>query len=213
MRETVEVDGQLFYFGALRGRRAPSITPVDRAHSTAASAHCHSCGGGGRDGLQLCRCVTRAIFRQCLGRYRRAEFEAASPRVCGTQWGIPSVEYRADFVRVCLLALPVGMQKRIFTEHILGRTPCLDLLAAGMLLSQGNFYHEAYRVREKCGRALEAAGLWPIHKYFAQPSRMAAQNDAIHIARMHGPRKHFTESWFDLHRKRVAGKAMAAAAA
>lgn len=136
-----------------------------------ASTKCATCHGIGtrNEGLP-CKCVLRAIFRECLNRFREiAEGPAsASPKLTGAlTFGLVREEYLADF---CLLA------KRTLTPeehqihryyHMLGADWKLCTRRLG--IDKGNFYHAVYRIEEKLGRAFAETvpyGLYPLDEYF-----------------------------------------------
>jgi hypothetical protein len=132
-----------------------------------ANGRCSLCAGTGDHSVgrkpqahPVCRCVYRAIFRQCLAAY----FKHPNP---GPSSFSRDAEYRADF---CLIAKRVLVPRdlKILVEHLLGDNPYRPV-AAAVSLDKGNFFHRVYAIEERVGRAfLDAAphSVWPVAAYF-----------------------------------------------
>jgi hypothetical protein len=122
-----------------------------------------------------CDCVYRAVFRLCLERHHRIgrEFNTCRPAITkvrggGLVAGYPSAEYRADFELLCRRVLDPWHRKLWRLYHMEERefTECL----APLQTNRGAFFHGAYRVERRVGRALlemEPYPLYPFYLYFA----------------------------------------------
>jgi len=147
-----------------------------------AKASCTFCHGAGlRPSLRLgdvpCNCVFRAIFRICYRRYRECEAMAAHTNGIRVERGAgPSgyrlysrrqQEYAADFALVGRRVLS-STDYDLFHLHYLleadWRVCCHDLH-----LGRGAFFHRAYEIAERLGRAfaeLRPYPLYPVAGYF-----------------------------------------------
>lgn len=146
---------------------------------------CRECWGAGvkwrlgpRGRPYPCGCALRAIFRQCLTRYRRAEARIGSVTTvrltlveCGGRrcccWGRPEQEYCADFVLLGRRVL-TGLEYRIFRLHfIFGRpwSECVRRLG----IDRDRFFRQVYLVEQRLGytlRTVKPYGLHPVGEYF-----------------------------------------------
>jgi hypothetical protein len=153
-----------------------------------AQQSCSSCYGlgmrSGRSQEVPCNCVFRAIFRACHVKFRQcASKEKYMSRVSleanpgGTRritFGLKNEEYIADF---CLVSKRVlgedTLAYRLFKFHYLLGADYL-LCCPKLGLNRGEFFHEAYRIEQKLGRAfreLKPHALFPIDEYFGGTDR------------------------------------------
>jgi hypothetical protein len=147
-----------------------------------ANATCTFCHGYGMlpmlRGAELpCRCVFRAIFRICHGRYRECESMAMHTNGVGIErvggptgyslYSRKHQEYTADF---CLVAHRIlePLDYEIFRLHYQGvadwRVCCRRLR-----LDRGTFFHRVYALTELLGRTfaeLQPYPLYPVAAYF-----------------------------------------------
>jgi hypothetical protein len=137
----------------------------------AADPRCTQCRGTGRRKV-VCGCCFRRAFRQCLDNYKAAAIRLACcgevPVLelvgSGVSAGIKRAEYVADWERIAATSLARGQQK-LLRLHFIEERRWQDCLVP-LDLDKGEFWHEAYRVQERMGKALAEAGLWPVGSYF-----------------------------------------------
>src|ERR1051326_5093579 len=139
-------------------------------------ALCHGSGlrlGKGKEPLNPCNCVLRAIFRVCYDRFIRCVTQepylshtSQEPHI-GRQrpstWGRKDEEYIADFCLVSRRSL-TEFEHRLFRYHyILGAD--WKLCSRRLGIDRGNFFHAIYRIEQKLGRVfreLEPYSLFPL---------------------------------------------------
>ncbi len=143
---------------------------------------CTTCRGSGyarlpKEGLrQPCKCVLRAVFRECrrqwwrgkMMAYNRWRMTAGRGRKGG--WSVPALEYVADFERLARSVLTrrksaYGDLWPLFELHYLRgyewRVCCWRLR-----ISRGDFYHAAYVAEEIVGRACRELLPYPLHPIY-----------------------------------------------
>lgn len=158
---------------------------------------CVICGGRGlrlvRGRTNPCKCVLRAIFRICLGRFRNCMTGSrqSAPLTLdrGTNhdgrrrryvWSRKEQEYAADFYLVSKRTL-TPEEWDLFRFHFLLGADwkfCCERLR----MDRGSFYHETYRIAEKLGRVfkeLEPYSLFPLDEYFGGTRQRAPDKDQI----------------------------------
>jgi len=157
-----------------------------RSNSVVLAARaCRLCHGSGlrkaRDGVTInpCKCVQRAIFRICFGRYTQCSTQDrhlsqvrlgnwyAGCRAQPWTWGRREEEFLADFVLVSRRVLTRREYLLLKLHHLRG----LDWRACcpKLRVNRGDFFHLVYRVEEKLGRVfaeLQPYGLFPPDEYF-----------------------------------------------
>jgi hypothetical protein len=140
-----------------------------------ADSSCAKCRGTGQ--LRLfepgtpCHCVTRSIFRKCLGTYHSIVPHMAMTKLGSSRrgrpqsWSNPQAEFRADFELAAKRTL-TEQEYKLFHAHFL-----LDLdwrvCARWVGLDRGNFYHAVYRVMQTVGKALREREMFPVADYMA----------------------------------------------
>ena len=105
----------------------------------------------------------RAIFRECIKRYRQGAIPGLRGLTLsrGLTWGRKNEEYRAD---ICLVAGRTldDMDWEIFHKHFLGgqdwRACCRRLG-----INRGIFFHAVYRVEQRLGRAWREVRPYVVH--------------------------------------------------
>lgn len=144
-----------------------------------ADARCGECLGVGlirtRTGVDPCACVTKAIFRICLARYRECADRtivqtSRAERVQGRGFGYgrANEEYMADFCLTAKRVLTPELQ-RVFRMYFIARelsAVCMQKMSLGRMA----FYRRAWAVEEKLGRAFRETqpyGLFPLDQYFS----------------------------------------------
>lgn len=146
--------------------------------------HCHGLGlraeRGGKS--SPCACVFRKIFRICLKHFRHCQTRdrytarihlGRAPGVQGQyKFGMPHEEWCADFVLIARRVLS-ARQYAIFRFHyLLGAD--WKLCCRRLKIDRGTFFHECYRIEERCGRTFREVSpyaLFPIDAYFGGVQR------------------------------------------
>lgn len=161
-----------------------------------ASADCPHCYGlglawGRLDSEEPCKCVLRAIFRQChaawLDACERTQVSASKvswdetnrSRSRNFMWSRKNEEFCADFICIARRTLtpPEG---RLFELHFIrgfGRQTCITRLG----IKKGTFHSMIYRIQERLGRAFYETmpyALYPIDEYFAPGQQRAVVSDS-----------------------------------
>ncbi len=147
-----------------------------------AKASCTWCQGDGvrliRKGLERpCNCVFRAIFKACYNRFREcvesSPLKTVSLDLCAGPQGRRTYsrkreEFMADFSLIAKRVL-TEEEHRIFRIHfLLGAS--YRLCCRQLKMDRGEFFHIAYRIQRKLGRAfaeMEPYPLYPVAEYFA----------------------------------------------
>jgi len=151
-----------------------------------AKASCSMCRGYGQRPTRTqaaCKCVFRAIFRACYGRFRYCASEAryisrVSLEKCGggkdrrNMYARKNEDYIADFCLVSKRTLD-EFEYKIFRFHFLLGADW-KLCCRQLKIDRGTFFHAVYRIQEKLGktfRELQPYGLYPLDEYFGGTAR------------------------------------------
>lgn len=177
--------------GALEGKQTKQMEWTRSETLALAQQSCTFCHGlglrPGRAGSSApCNCVFRAVFRACYARFikctskekyvSRVSLEANPGRLRKSVWGLKNEEFVADF---CLVSRRVldEQQYRLFKFHFLLGADW-KLCCRRLNLDRGEFFHEAYRIQQRLGRAfreLEPYALYPVDEYFAGSTKEKTQ--------------------------------------
>jgi hypothetical protein len=149
---------------------------------------CSKCHGSGIESHgRICGCSLRRMFRTCLTRYlaeRAALGEFGCPfrlelsaKKAGFLGGLKAAEYCADFESVVKRVLGSSRHRGLLDDSkcaLTGESP------------RWRIYHEKSKLRERLGRALADAGLYPPAEYFA--GREISARDLPRSAKKEGGR-------------------------
>lgn len=150
-----------------------------------ATHSCSDCSGLGlcvsdRNGAALrpCNCVLRHIFRICLGRYRdcvrkdyhvsRVRLDAGRGKLGRNCWSMRNQEFVADFCLVSRRFLNDEEYALFKYHYLLGKE--WRFCSQRLGIDRGRFFHAAYRIQQKLGRAfaeLRPYALHPLMEYFS----------------------------------------------
>jgi hypothetical protein len=136
---------------------------------------CAHCAGTGREARQVCACVYRAIFQQCMRCYQQwgeilEEGGCVRPRFdpSSFRYTFPTVEYRVDVDLTARRILDDGH----FDVFRLHERDGLDWqpVCAKLRIDRGEMFHRVYRLRAALGRemARREICLFPIGDYFGR---------------------------------------------
>ena len=150
---------------------------------------CQLCAGSGirrrkRLGDDVCPCTLRAVFRQCIRRFRECvasgklgsavKVERVSKAVNATRvYGRKNEEYMADFDLIARRTLTEPVELNVYRFHMMLGADW-KLCCRRLNISRGDFFHAVYRVQEKLGRAFRETqpyGIFPLNEYFGNISR------------------------------------------
>jgi hypothetical protein len=148
---------------------------------------CAQCRGTGLtlETGQVCKCVHRAVFRACLGRYcdctigahciAPISLEHSGSSAHGrTNYGRKHEEYMADFWLVSKRTLDAFEWKVFSFHYLLGAD--WKLCTRRLNIDRGNFFHACYRLEERLGKVyaeLKPYSLYPLDEYFGGTVRGA----------------------------------------
>jgi hypothetical protein len=143
---------------------------------------CGQCKGTGLtlETGKVCKCVHRAVFRACLGRYLYCSMGAhyvapvatehsGSTAHGRTSYGRKHEEYCADFWLIAKRTLadaPLLWDVLCF-HYLLGAD--WKACTRRLKVDRGNFFHACYRLEERLGRVfreLKPYALFPLDEYF-----------------------------------------------
>jgi hypothetical protein len=151
-------------------------------HSTAialSKTGCVHCNGLGlRISQEPCNCVLRSVFRACYSRFKNCILSQGHAGTvqwehCGSgrdsrrSYGRRTEDFMADFCLVAMRTLDTTEYQLFRFHYLLGAD--WKMCARRMGLDRGNFFHMAYRVEQKLGRAfatLTPYALYPLAEYF-----------------------------------------------
>ena len=152
-----------------------------------AAPGCNTCLGfglriGRNQTMHPCNCVLRAIFRECLERFRectnrekymsRITLDPLPGKSRRVAWGRKDEEFSADFCLVSRRTLS-EYEHQIFRYHFLLGADW-KLCCRKLKIDRGNFFHAVYRIEQKLGRVfreLEPYALFPVDDYFHGPTK------------------------------------------
>lgn len=153
-----------------------------------ASQKCPACRGIGLPNINdeaavPCACVSRAIFRACLEKFKSvAGKEKSVTHVSvdtytfgnrgGYVWGRKDEEFMADFWLIAKRTLSALEWKVFSFRYLLGADWAMCAQRLGM--ERGVFYRHLCKVEEKLGRAFretEPYGLFPFDEYYGWGGR------------------------------------------
>jgi hypothetical protein len=139
----------------------PVLAQTDAPHlaglSDATCVLCNGSGAIGYYGTAPCKCVWRAVFRQCLHQYRKCHVEGA----------LLGREFCADFELIARRELKPEQWRLFRMSTVLGLSELSCSVRLG--LNRPTYYSMSYRIAEKCGKAYaetQPYPLWPFSKYF-----------------------------------------------
>lgn len=155
--------------------------PIRSKYAHLALPSCQWCAGAGVQGDFPCKCVHRAMFRACYGKFRDCQGDGylGKPLLldgCAHGHGSripprrPRLEFIADFCLTAERVLTDPLEYQLFRFHyLLGAD--WKLCCPRLGLDRGNFFHMAYRVEAKLGKVfaeLQPYPLYPTDDYFAR---------------------------------------------
>lgn len=158
----------------------------DREHTVGLAklkcAQCHGLGMWVTDGKHApCKCVLRAIFRQCLREYRsvrvragyfsRTHVERCADGIgsgASFTYGHKDLEFAADFILIVKRHLDAAEWKLFRLYFLLGAD--WRLSTKKLSIDRGNFFHAVYRIEARLGRVfreMKPYALYPIDEYYS----------------------------------------------
>ena len=148
-----------------------SPRPWTRAETLAIAEHdCKFCfGTGWKSGdfqaTEPCRCVLRAIFRECRRRFEETALD-----------GPETDEFARRFVMIAKNVLDEGAHQ-LFRIHVL-LSADWKLCCRKMGIGKGVFDERLAAIEQKCGRAFRDAGLWTANDGAGGGGRRKPESDA-----------------------------------
>ncbi len=118
----------------------------------------------------LCMCVKRKVFQIVFSHYQAQRFRNPNPQFeltsSGIVYGIPAMEFRADFELTARRVLD-SFHHKLFRIYCLEGRDMRDSIAA-MGCDRGHFFHSWYRVQQQIGEELltMSPSLFPVSNYF-----------------------------------------------
>ncbi len=166
-----------------------------------ASRNCARCNGEGTRSRVICNCVWRNVFRECLKKYHNLEHAGTVTRR-GASAEMLETDYRVDFASICRKALSDLKQRMIWEWYFvadLSEPECIRIVnrkQQDASLHRRNFYHLAYKVEARCGKALwetRPYALFPLREYFDE------RRGSVAFPRIQNDRRRSTDKGVPLH--------------